>query len=44
VVLRDGRVAARGSHAHLLATDAQYGEAHASEQDEGGTTSTWPTS
>ncbi|WP_431836629.1 thiol reductant ABC exporter subunit CydC [Cellulomonas sp. Y8] len=44
LVLREGRVAARGTHAHLLATDAQYGEAHASEQDEGGTTSTWPTS
>ncbi|MET0434253.1 MAG: thiol reductant ABC exporter subunit CydC [Cellulomonas sp.] len=44
LVLRGGRVAARGTHAHLLATDAQYGEAHASEQDEGGTTSTWPTS
>jgi len=44
LVLRDGGVAARGTHAHLLATDAQYGEAHASEQDEGGTTSTWPTS
>ncbi|MCG7288366.1 ATP-binding cassette domain-containing protein, partial [Cellulomonas sp. ACRRI] len=44
LVLRDGRVAARGTHAHLLVADAQYGEAHASEQDEGGTTSTWPTS
>jgi ATP-binding cassette subfamily C protein CydC len=44
LVLRDGGVAARGTHAHLLAADAQYGEAHASEQDEGGTTSTWPTS
>jgi len=44
LVLRDGGVAARGTHAHLLRTDAQYREAHASEQDESGTTSTWPTS
>lgn len=42
LVLRDGHVAARGTHAHLVATDAQYREAHASEQQDGGT-QTWPT-
>jgi ATP-binding cassette subfamily C protein CydC len=44
LVLRDGAVAARGTHADLLARDADYREAHASEQDEGGTGTTraWP--
>lgn len=42
LVLQDGRVAARGSHAHLVATDDGYREAHASERDDGGT-ETWPT-
>jgi ATP-binding cassette subfamily C protein CydC len=45
LVLRDGRVAARGTHAHLLASDDHYREAHASEQHDGGTgtTTAWPT-
>jgi ATP-binding cassette subfamily C protein CydC len=45
VVLRDGRVGARGTHERLLASDARYREAHASEQHDGGTgtTRTWPT-
>lgn len=42
LVLRDGRVAARGSHAHLVATDDGYREAHASEQHDG-ETETWST-
>lgn len=45
VALRGGRVAARGSHAHLIATDADYREAHAAEHDDSGTGTTraWPT-
>jgi len=45
LVLRDGRVAARGTHAHLLAADADYREAHAAEQHDSGTGTThaWPT-
>jgi ATP-binding cassette subfamily C protein CydC len=44
LVLRDGAVAARGTHAALLARDADYREAHASEQDDSrtGTRSAWP--
>ncbi|MBB2921226.1 thiol reductant ABC exporter subunit CydC [Cellulomonas cellasea] len=34
LVLRDGRVAARGTHAQLLASDAGYREAQAREQHE----------
>lgn len=34
LVLRDGRVAARGTHAELLARDAGYREAQAREQDD----------
>lgn len=46
LVLRDGAVAARGTHAELLARDARYREAHASELDDSGTgtTTAWPTS
>lgn len=46
LVLRDGAVAARGTHAQLLARDARYREAHASELDDSGTgtTTAWPTS
>ncbi|WP_454051503.1 thiol reductant ABC exporter subunit CydC [Cellulomonas sp. Marseille-Q8402] len=46
VLLRDGAVAARGTHAELLATDARYREAHASEQleeQDGDETRTWRT-
>jgi ATP-binding cassette subfamily C protein CydC len=45
LVLREGRVAARGTHAHLLAADDHYREAHASEQHDGGTgtTTAWRT-
>lgn len=45
LVLRGGRVAARGTHAHLIAADADYREAHAAEQDDSGTGTTraWPT-
>lgn len=42
VVLRDGRVAARGTHAHLLDTDADYRVAHATEQHDSGA-QTWRT-
>jgi ATP-binding cassette subfamily C protein CydC len=41
VLLEGGRVAARGTHAHLLDTDAHYREAHASEQH--AERETWPT-
>jgi ATP-binding cassette subfamily C protein CydC len=46
LVLRDGAVAARGTHAELLARDAHYREAYASELDDSGTgtTTAWPTS
>ncbi|VTR77245.1 Lipid A export ATP-binding/permease protein MsbA [Cellulomonas hominis] len=45
LVLRDGRVAARGAHTDLIAADDDYREAHASEQHDGGTGTTraWPT-
>jgi ATP-binding cassette subfamily C protein CydC len=45
LVLRDGVVAARGTHAELLARDAHYREAYASELDDSGTgtTTAWPT-
>ncbi len=42
VLLTDGRVAARGTHAYLLTADAHYREAHASEQQDG-ERETWPT-
>jgi len=40
VVLREGGVAARGTHAHLLDADASYREAHATEQHDSGA-QTW---
>ena len=45
LVLRGGHVAARGTHARLIAADADYREAHAAEQDDSGTGTTraWPT-
>ncbi|WP_282948793.1 thiol reductant ABC exporter subunit CydC [Cellulomonas endometrii] len=45
LVLRDGRIAARGTHTDLIAADDDYREAHASEQHDGGTGTTraWPT-
>ncbi|MEV7972277.1 thiol reductant ABC exporter subunit CydC [Cellulomonas sp. NPDC089187] len=42
LLLDEGRVAARGTHHHLLETNAQYREAHAAELDEGGNDA-WPT-
>ncbi|QZN86644.1 thiol reductant ABC exporter subunit CydC [Cellulomonas sp. C5510] len=42
VVLREGRVAARGTHAYLLDTDAHYRVAHATEQHDSGA-QTWRT-
>lgn len=41
ILLDDGRVAARGTHAHLLGADSHYREAHASEQH--AERETWPT-
>lgn len=43
LLLDDGRVAARGTHRHLLDTNAQYREAHTAERDEG-ENDAWPTS
>lgn len=42
LVMTDGRIASRGTHEALLATDAHYREAHTAELDEGGTP-TWLT-
>lgn len=42
LLLDDGRVAARGTHRHLLDTNAQYREAHTAERDEG-ENDAWPT-
>ena len=43
LLLDDGQVAARGTHRHLLDTNAQYREAHTAERDEG-ENDAWPTS